>query len=156
MPDYKHKDLSEKIIMAFYNVYNRLGYVFLERVYENALMIELERIGVSAKSQWPIQVYYAEEIVGEYCADILADAKIIVEIKAVKKLALEHEAQLLNYLKATQIEVGLLLNFGPKPEVMRRAFDNLRKQVKSCVQYSEESSSRTQITADYADEPISN
>ena len=79
MPDYKHKDLSEKIILAFYNVYNKLGYGFLERVYENSLMIELERIGVSAKAQWPIQVFYAGKIVGEYCADILAEAEIIVD-----------------------------------------------------------------------------
>jgi len=127
MPDYKHKDLSERIIGAFYNVYNKLGYGFLERVYENSLMIELERIGVSAKSQWPIQVYYTGKIVGEYCADILAEDEVIVEIKAVKKLALEHEAQILNYLKATQIEVGLILNFGPQPEIVRRAFDNSRK-----------------------------
>jgi GxxExxY protein len=125
--DYKHKDLSEKIIMAFYNVYNTLGYGFLEKVYENALMIEFERIGLSVKAQWPIQVLYAGEIVGEYFADILVEGCIIVEIKAGKNLSLEHEAQLLNYLKATQIEVGLLLNFGPKPEVKRKAFDNSRK-----------------------------
>ena len=125
--DYKHKDLSEKIIMAFYNVYNTLGYGFLEKVYENALMIEFERIGLSVKAQRPIQVLYAGKIVGEYFADILVEGCIIIEIKAGKNLSLEHEAQLLNYLKATQIQVGLLLNFGPKPEVKRKAFDNSRK-----------------------------
>ena len=108
-------------------MYNVLGYGFLEKVYENALMIELERIGLSAKAQWSIQVFYAEKIVGEYFADILVEDSIIVEIKAVKSLSSEHEAQLLNYLKATQIEIGLLLNFGPKPEVTRKAFDNSRK-----------------------------
>jgi GxxExxY protein len=127
MTDYKHKDLSEKVIMAFYNVYNTLGYGFLEKVYENAMMIELERMGLSANAQWPIQVFYAGKIVGEYFADILVEDKIIVEIKAVKNLLLENEAQLLNYLKATQIEIGLLVNFGPKPEVKRKAFDNVRK-----------------------------
>ena len=124
---YKHKELSKNIIKAFYNVYNVLGYGFLEKVYENALIIELERIGLSAKAQWPIQVFYTGKTVGEYFADILVGECIIVEIKAVKKLSSEHEAQLLNYLKATQIEVGLLANFGPKPEVTRKAFDNSRK-----------------------------
>jgi GxxExxY protein len=125
--EYKHKDLSEKIIMAFYNVYNTLGYGFLEKVYENAMMIELEKLGSSAKAQWPIQVYYEGKLVGEYFTDILVEERINVELKAVKNLSLEHEAQLLNYLKATKIEVGLLLNFGPKPEVKRKAFDNSRK-----------------------------
>ena len=127
MPIYKHKDLTEKTIMAFYDVYNVLGYGFLEKVYENALMIELERIGLSAKAQRPIQVFYTEKVVGEYFADILVEDAIIVEIKAAKNVTTEHEAQLLNYLKATQIEVGLLLNFGPKPEVKRKAFDNAKK-----------------------------
>jgi GxxExxY protein len=125
--DFKHKALSEKIIRIFYKVYNELGYGFLEKVYENAMMIDFRREDVPAVSQSAIKVYYEGEIVGEYFADILVDDKIIVEIKAVKNLALEHEAQLLNYLKATSIEVGLLLNFGPKPEIKRKAFDNSRK-----------------------------
>src|ERR671925_676811 len=99
MTVYKHKELSEKIIMAFYKVYNGLGYGFLEKVYENALMIELERLGLSGKAQWPIQVLYTGKTVGEYFADILVESSVIVEIKAVKSLTLEHEAQLLNYLK---------------------------------------------------------
>jgi GxxExxY protein len=127
MSVYKHRDLTEKIIMAYYNVYNALGYGFLEKVYENALMIELKRIGLSVKAQWPIHVYYAEKIVGEYFSDILVEDSIIVEIKAVKILSSEHKAQLLNYLKATQVEVGLLVNFGPKPEITRKAFDNSNK-----------------------------
>jgi len=125
--DFKHKALSEKIIGIFYKVYNELGYGFLEKVYENAMMIDFRREDVPAVSQSAIKVYYEGEIVGEYFADILVDDKIIVEIKAAKNLALEHEAQLLNYLKATSIEVGLLLNFGPKPEIKRKAFDNSRK-----------------------------
>ena len=125
--DFKHKALSEKIIRIFYKVYNELGYGFLEKVYENAMMIDFRREGVPAVSQSAIKVYYEGEIVGEYFSDILVDDKIIVEIKAAKNLALVHEAQLLNYLKATSIEVGLLLNFGPRPEIKRKAFDNSRK-----------------------------
>ena len=125
--DFKHKELTEKIIEVFYRVYNRLGYGFLEKVYENAMIIEFKKDGVPAVPQYGIQVVYEGEIVGEYYADILVDGKVIVEIKAARGLAEEHEAQLLNYLKATDMEVGLLLNFGPKPEIRRKAFDNARK-----------------------------
>ena len=125
--DGKFKDLTEKIINVFYTVYNRLGYGFLEKVYEKAMMIEFKKRGVRAASQFPIKVFYENEIIGEYFADILVDNKVIVEIKAGKVLAAENEAQLLNYLKATDIEVGPLLNFGPKPEIKRRVFDNCRK-----------------------------
>ncbi len=124
---YKHKELTEAIIKIFYKVYNTLGYGFLEKVYENAMMIELLKRNIPAISQSPIQVVYEDEIVGEYFADILVDEKVIVEIKAAKNLNPDHEAQLLNYLKATDIEVGLLLNFGPKPEIRRKAFENSRK-----------------------------
>ena len=127
LQDLKYKELTEKIIKIFYAVYNKLGYGFLEKVYENAMMIEFKKDGVYAVSQFAIKVLYEGETIGEYYADILVDDKVIVEIKASKKLALEHEAQLLNYLKATDIEVGLLLNFGPKPELKRKVFDNLRK-----------------------------
>jgi GxxExxY protein len=125
--DIKYKALTEKIIRIFYKVYNTLGYGFLERIYENAMMIELKREDIPAFSQYAIKVFYEDEIVGEYFADILVDDKVIVEIKAARNLALENEAQLLNYLKATDKEVGLLLNFGPKPEIKRKVFDNLRK-----------------------------
>lgn len=127
LQDLKYKELTEKIIKIFYDVYNKLGYGFLEKVYENAMMIEFKKDDINAVSQFAIKVLYEGETIGEYCADILVDDKVIVEIKAAKKLALEHEAQLLNYLKATNIEVGLLLNFGPKPELKRKVFDNLRK-----------------------------
>ena len=124
--DFKHKELTENIIKIFYRVFNKLGYGFLEKIYENAMMIEFRREGIPAVPQSPIKVFYEGEIIGEYYADILVDNKVIVEIKAAKRLAEENEAQLLNYLKATDIEVGLLLNFGTKPEVKRKAFDNLR------------------------------
>lgn len=123
----KHKDLTEAVIGAFYGVYNALGYGFLEKVYENALLIELGNLGISVIAQHPIQVFYDGKVVGEYFADLLVEDCIIVEIKAAKILGPEHEAQLLNYLKATKIETGLLVNFGPTPEVKRRAFDNQRK-----------------------------
>ena len=125
--DIKHKELTEKIIKVFYKVYNKLGYGFLEKIYENGMMIELKKEDMSAVAQFPIKVHYEDEIIGEYFADILVDNKVIVEIKASRSLAPENEAQLLNYLKATDMEVGLLLNFGPKPEIKRKVFDNLRK-----------------------------
>jgi len=125
--DFKYKELTERIIKVFYRVYNKLGYGFLEKVYENAMMKEFEIEGISAVTQSAIKVVYEEEIIGEYFADILVDNKVIVEIKAAKSLAIENEAQLLNYLKATEIEVGLLLNFGPKPDLKRKIFDNTRK-----------------------------
>ena len=123
----KHNELTEQIIKIFYKVYNTLGYGFLEKIYENAMMIEFREAVIPAVSQSPIKVFYEAEIIGEYFADILVDRKVIVEIKAAKNLIIDHEAQLLNYLKATDIEVGLLLNFGPEPEVKRKVFDNSRK-----------------------------
>jgi GxxExxY protein len=123
----KYRKLTEEIIKVFYKVYNKLGYGFLEKIYENGLIIELKKAGINATAQSPIMVSYEGEVVGEYFADILVDDKVIVEIKAVKHLAAEHEAQLLNYLKATNIEVGLLLNFGTQPEVKRKDFDNYKK-----------------------------
>ena len=125
--NFKLKTLTEKIISVFYRVYNKLGYGFLEKVYENAMVIEFKRLGIDAIPQSPITVLYEGNVVGEYFADLLVARKVIVEIKAVRTLASEHEAQLLNYLKATDIEVGLLFNFGPQPEVKRKVFDNCRK-----------------------------
>ena len=125
--DFKHKELTDQIIKIFYRVYNKLGYGFLEKIYENVLRIDLKEEKIDTIAQAPIQVHYKGKILGEYFADILVDSRIMIEIKAVKNLMEEHEAQLLNYLKATNIEVGLLLNFGPKPEVKRKAFDNKRK-----------------------------
>ena len=123
----KYQNLTEDIIKIFYKVYNTLGYGFLERIYENSMMIEFRKAGIPAESQSPIEVIYEGQIVGEHAADIIVDNTVIVELKAVKNLADDHHAQLLNYLKATDIEVGLLLNFGPKPEISRKVFDNFRK-----------------------------
>jgi len=131
--DFQYKELTEKIIKIFYSVYNKLGYGFLEKVYENAMMIEFRRESIPAISQSPIKVFYEGETIGEYYADMLVDNKVIVEIKAAKRLIEENEAQLLNYLKATDIEVGLLLNFGTKPDLKRKAFDNSRKQLSANI-----------------------
>jgi GxxExxY protein len=125
---YKHSEITEQILAAFYAVYSALGYGFLEKVYANALKIELEKRGFKADKEFEIKVYYAGQVIGEYFADLIVADSVIVEIKAAKSLAQEHEAQLLNYLKATPYEVGLLLNFGPKPEQKRRSFDNTRKE----------------------------
>ena len=125
---YKHSELTEAIIGAFFAVYGALGYGFLEKVYVNAIKLELERRGFKVICEFPIVVRYLGQTVGEYYTDLVVNDLVIIEIKATKTLSQEHEAQLLNYLKATPYEVGLLLNFGPKPEQKRRSFDNNRKE----------------------------
>ena len=117
-----HKDLTDLIIQAFYKVYNELGYGFLEKVYENALIIELKKIGLLIEQQVKIKVFYDETQVGFYLADLLVESSVIVEIKAAESLGYEHECQLINYLKASNVEVGLLLNFGKKPTFKRKVF----------------------------------
>ena len=126
-PEYKYAEVTEQIIRAFYTVYNTLGYGFLEKVYVKALLLELKKLGLIVANEVAIDVLYAGEVVGEYFADLVVNGVVIVEVKAAKALADEHEAQLLNYLKATHFEVGLLLNFGPKAEIKRKAFDNTHK-----------------------------
>jgi len=123
----KHKELTEEIIKIFYKVYNTLGYGFLEKIYENAMMIEFRKANMPAASQCPIEVIYEGEVVGQHAIDILIDNIVIVELKAANSLTSAHHAQLLNYLKATKVEVGLLLNFGPEPEISRKVLDNYRK-----------------------------
>lgn len=117
-----YEDLTEKIIKCFYMVYDVLGEGFLESVYEKALMIELEDAGIKAESQKSLSVNYKNRGIGDFKADIVVENKIVIEIKAVNKLATQHEAQLINYLKATGIKVGLLVNFGEKLEFKRRVF----------------------------------
>jgi len=124
---YKHSKTTDTILKGFYTVYNTLGYGFLEKVYSNALALELRKLGLTVVQESRIAVHYAGLVVGEYFADLVVNDAVIVELKAAKTLAAEHEAQLLNYLKATPYEVGLLLNFGPKPQIKRKAFDNARK-----------------------------
>jgi GxxExxY protein len=123
----KHQEITSDILKSFYTVYNTLGYGFLEKGYENALFHELVNQGFRCRKQAPIKVMYRDIPVGDYYADIIVEEKIILELKAAECLIEEHEFQLVNYLKATNIEVGLLLNFGKKPEFKRKIFSNDRK-----------------------------
>jgi GxxExxY protein len=120
--DYLHSDLTDKILKAYYSIYNKLGYGFLESVYHNSMMIELKKLGLRCEKEKKIKVYYDGILVGNYIADIIVEDKVILELKAVSKLNPQHEVQLINYLKATGIKVGLLLNFGKKPEHSRKTW----------------------------------
>ena len=119
-----YQNTTEKILQAFYKVYNELGYGFLEKVYENALYLELLAMKMSCVKQKQIKVYYNGQIVGNYFADLIVNDHVIIELKASEFLREEREYQLINYLKATEIEVGLLLNFGKKPSFKRKVFTN--------------------------------
>lgn len=121
------QDITNNIIKAFYRVYNDLGFGFLEKVYENALYLELVDSGFYCEKQKKLKVYYKSHLVGEYFADIIVNGSVIIELKASESLCEEHELQLINYLKATEIEVGLLLNFGKKPAFSRKLFTNDKK-----------------------------
>lgn len=127
--DLLNREITDKIIKAYYKVYNELGYGFLERVYENALFIELTDMGLECVKQRAIDVFYKGIKVGNYFADIVVEGKVILELKATEGIAEEHEFQLVNYLKATEIEVGLLLNFGKTPEFKRKVFTNNNKRI---------------------------
>ncbi len=126
-----HKELTEKIIRCFFSVYNNLGFGFLEKVYENALKHELAVAGLSFDTQKEISVFYDGIRVGYYVSDLIVENLVLLELKAVEALTPDHEYQLINYLKATSIEVGLLLNFGKKPQIKRRSFLNERKSLPS-------------------------
>jgi GxxExxY protein len=118
----KHRELSEKIIAAAFAVHKELGYGFVEKVYKNALAIELQENGIKCALEVPLRVLYHERTVGDYLADMIIDDKIIVEVKAISDLAAIHEVQLVNYLKATGLQIGLLINFGESVKVKRRIF----------------------------------
>jgi GxxExxY protein len=126
-----HKDLTDIILKTFYEVYNELGYGFLEKVYQNSLLIELRNKGLNVIPQKKIKVFYKGYEVGEYFADLIVEDKVVLELKAVKYIVEEFENQLLNYLRGTDCEVGLLLNFGKKPEFRRRIYENKRKNRKN-------------------------
>ena len=119
----KYKELTSKIIECAFKVHNILGFGFLENVYQNALMIELDRSGLQPEKEKRIKVEYDGHVVGDYIADIVVGDKVILELKSVKEIHPAHEAQLVNYLKATGLEVGLLINFGAKVEIKRKVFD---------------------------------
>jgi GxxExxY protein len=123
-----HQELTNKIIGAYYKVYNSLGYGFLEKVYENALKIELRKLNLKVDQQENISVVYEGFEVGDYFADLIVEDLVIIELKAAEAICDQHEAQLLNYLKATDIEVGLLLNFGKEAKFIRKVFSNSNKK----------------------------
>ena len=124
---YKHQELTREIIKAAQNVHNTLGYGFLEKVYHNAMVLELCKMSFEVASEKTITIYYDGQAVGEYFADVIVANKVILEIKAVEVVNAAHEAQLVNYLKATNIDVGLLLNFGKSLEVKRKIFETDRQ-----------------------------
>jgi len=122
-----HEELTNPIIKTFYEVYNELGYGFLERVYQNSLYLELKNKGFKVEAQKKIEVYYKGIEVGQYYADLIVEDLVILELKAADCIVSAFENQILNYLKGTNCEVGLLLNFGTKPEFKRKIFENSRK-----------------------------
>ena len=122
------EEITDKVPKAFYKVYGQLGYGFLERVYGNAMAVELGKMNVPVELQKSIKVYYSGVQVGDYYSDLLVDGAVIVELKAAEFLRKEHEAQLVNYLRGTDIEVGLLLNFGKTAEFKRKISTNDRKK----------------------------
>jgi len=130
MKIFPHQELTKSIIGIYYDIYNDLGYGFLEKVYHNALVIELKARGFEIESQKKLKVFYKNNIVGEYVPDIIINNSVIVELKCVEYLIEKHESQLLNYLKATKCEVGLILNFGKDPQFIRKIFTNNLKKHK--------------------------
>ncbi len=122
--NFKHSGITKRIINAYFKVYNQLGHGFLEKVYERALMLELPKHGLKCENQRNVKVFYDGKEVGDYYADIVVEDCVIIELKAVETINPVHEVQLVNYLKATEIEVGMLLNFGPIPQFNRRVFSN--------------------------------
>ena len=126
----KHGDLTERIIGTFYDVYNELGHGFLESLYVEALLIALVYAGFTVSQQLPIPVHFHSRKIGNYFADLVVGSDVVLELKAARSLDKAHEAQLLHYLRATEMEVGLLLNFGEKPQFRRLFYENNRKRIR--------------------------
>ncbi len=124
MDNLKHSEITGAIIKSFYKVYNSLGYGFLEKVYENSLVIELVELGLHVEQQKGVNVYYRGHLVGEYFTDLVVENAVVVELKTAAAISSAHEAQLINYLRATEFEVGLLLNFGQTAEYKRKIYEN--------------------------------
>ncbi|SRR6266498_205016 len=129
----KHSELTGQILGAFFQVHKDLGYGFSEKVYENALIILLTELGLKVAPQEYLHFYYHGQKIGEYIADLIVNDVVLLELKAAEKIAEDHAAQLLNYLKATNMEVGLVLNFGPTAEFRRKVYDNDRKGTLSWI-----------------------
>ena len=123
------EELTGQIIKIFYKVYNALGYGFIAQIYHNAMILELVATGLKVETEKPIAVYYEGKVIGTFETDLVVEEKVILELKAKESIHEAHEAQLVNYLRATEIEIGLLLNFGRKPEFKRKYFSNKNKQL---------------------------
>jgi len=126
----KHSELTDKVIGVFYDVYNELGHGFLESVYAAAMVMALESSGLAVGREVPVAVWFRDRKIGQYFADLLVEGRVILELKAARDLDKAHEAQLLHYLRATDVEVGLLLNFGVRPQFRRLVFENERKTIR--------------------------
>jgi GxxExxY protein len=126
----RHSAVTEKIIGVFYDVYNELGHGFLESTYAEALIVALQEAGLSTAREIPVPVWFRGKKVGQYYADLIVEGVVLLELKAARALDSAHEAQLLHYLRATEVEVGLLLNFGLRPQFRRLLFDNDRKKIR--------------------------
>jgi GxxExxY protein len=129
--DLKHGLITDQILRVFYDVYNELGHGFLESVYHRSLVLALTAKGLNVRSRVAIPVWFRGQQVGQFEADVLVENCVLLELKAARLLDTSHRAQLLNYLRATEIEVGLLLNFGERPEFQRLIFDNLKKKTRN-------------------------
>jgi GxxExxY protein len=126
-----HSDLTEKILGVYYDVYNEIGHGFLESVYNNCMFLALTKTGMSVRREVPVPVYFRGQDVGQFKADLVVEGSVLIELKAVQNLDRTHEAQVMNYLRATELEVGLLLNFGsPKPQFRRIVFENSNKKIR--------------------------
>ena len=126
-----HSDLTEKVLGVYYDVYNEIGHGFLESVYNNCMFFALTKSAISVRREVPVPVYFRGQDVGQFKADLVVDSSVLIELKAVQALDRSHEAQVMNYLRATELEVGLLLNFGsPKPQFRRIVFENSNKKIR--------------------------
>lgn len=126
-----HPELTEKILGVYYDVYNEIGHGFLESVYSSCMFLALTKAGMSVRREVPVPVYFRGQDVGQFKADLVVDGSVLIELKAVQNLDRSHEAQVMNYLRATELEVGLLLNFGsPKPQFRRIVFENSNKKIR--------------------------
>ena len=128
--NYKHSELTDSIIGVFYEVYNELGFGFLESVYRNSLRIALLEKGFTVEQEAPLAVFFRGKNVGDFRADLIVNGMVLLELKTADNIAAAHESQVLNYLRSTSIELGIILNFGPKPQVRRLLLDNSRKHVR--------------------------
>ena len=142
------EELTSHILRVYYHVYNSLGYGFIESIYHNAMIIELTSAGLKVETEKSIAVYYQGRVVGTFSADIVVEDKVILELKAKDKIIEAYEAQLTNYLRATEIEIGLLLNFGRQPEFKRKFFSNRNKQLTS------EPQSNNRLESLFTDDPF--